>query len=113
MNFREVLIEGSTFSILKQLGSGTYGKVYLVRNQQNEISAMKWIKNQCRVEGIPAFALREISLLKELKHPNIIKLQAVEYDYQGNIMTYYIAVMVYLKSNCKIKICIYYLIIWK
>lgn len=35
---------------------------------------MKTIKLEAEDEGIPSTAIREISLLKELKHPNIVKL---------------------------------------
>lgn len=35
--------------------------------------ALKKIKLEVEDEGIPCTALREISLLKELKHPNIVE----------------------------------------
>jgi serine/threonine protein kinase len=51
---------------------GTYGVVYKARNvKTQEIVAMKKIRAE-EEEGIPATAIREISLLKELVHPNVV-----------------------------------------
>ena len=36
---------------------------------------MKKIKLESEDEGVPSTAIREISLLKELQHPNIVCLQ--------------------------------------
>ena len=56
------------------IGSGTYGEVYKAKiNKTNEPIAIKKIKIELENEGIPSTALREISLLRELKHKNIIK----------------------------------------
>ncbi|GBP97385.1 Cyclin-dependent kinase 1 [Eumeta japonica] len=38
---------------------------------------MKKIRLEAEEEGIPSTAIREISLLKELNHPNIVKLEDV------------------------------------
>ena len=40
-----------------------------------EIVAMKKIRLESEDEGVPSTAIREISLLKELQHPNIVGLQ--------------------------------------
>ena len=36
-------------------------------------------------EGVPATALREISVLKELSHENVVKLEDVFVSYSGNL----------------------------
>lgn len=54
---------------------GTYGIVYKARNKEtDEIVALKRIRLDDENEGIPCSAVREISLLKELRHPNIVEL---------------------------------------
>lgn len=58
----------------RTIGAGTYGKVYKAYdNQQSRIVAVKEIKLDSEEVGMPSTALREISLLRELDHPNIIK----------------------------------------
>jgi serine/threonine protein kinase len=54
---------------------GTYGKVYKAKkNADNSIVAIKKIKMEHCTEGIPQTTIREISFLRELDHPNIVKL---------------------------------------
>lgn len=57
---------------------GTYGVVYKGKHKKtNRIVALKKIRLESEEEGVPSTAIREISLLKELVHPNI-----VTYEYQ-------------------------------
>ncbi|XP_055544073.1 cyclin-dependent kinase 1 [Wyeomyia smithii] len=66
------------FQKIEKIGEGTYGVVYKGRNKvTGEIVAMKKIRLESEDEGIPSTAIREISLLKELQHPNIVSLQDV------------------------------------
>ena len=59
---------------LEKIGEGTYGIVYKGRDKQSgSIVALKKIRLETEDEGVPSTAIREISLLKELKHPNIVK----------------------------------------
>ena len=59
---------------LEKIGEGTYGYVYKARNTTNqEIVAVKKIKLENEDEGVPSTAMREISILKELSHPNIVE----------------------------------------
>lgn len=58
------------------LGEGTYGVVYKAMDKQTkEIVALKRIRLEVEDEGIPSTALREISLLRELSHDNIVQLK--------------------------------------
>jgi cyclin-dependent kinase 1 len=58
------------------LGEGTYGVVYKARDRQtDEIVALKRIRLEVEDEGIPSTALREISLLRELTHENVVELK--------------------------------------
>lgn len=60
---------------LEKIGEGTYGVVYKAKNRvSEEIVALKRIRLEAEDEGIPSTAIREISLLKELRHPNIVRL---------------------------------------
>merc|ERR1719281_2369904 len=57
------------------LGEGTYGKVYKARQRRSERAvAMKKMKLDAEEEGVPSTAIREIALLKELSHANVVKL---------------------------------------
>jgi serine/threonine protein kinase len=57
------------------LGEGTYGKVYKARSTRTgETVAMKQMKLDTQEEGMPSTAIREIALLKELSHANVVKL---------------------------------------
>ncbi|KAH8400497.1 hypothetical protein KR222_002158 [Zaprionus bogoriensis] len=66
------------FEKIEKIGEGTYGVVYKGRNRvTGQIVAMKKIRLESDDEGVPSTAIREISLLKELKHPNIVCLEDV------------------------------------
>lgn len=54
--------------------SGTYGVVFKGKNKKTgELVAIKKIRMESEDEGIPSTAIREVSLLKELVHPNIVQ----------------------------------------
>jgi cyclin-dependent kinase len=60
---------------LQVIGEGTYGVVSKARDvETGEIFALKEIKLESEDEGIPSTAIREIALLKELQHPNVVRL---------------------------------------
>lgn len=63
---------------LEMIGEGTYGVVYKARHiDTGEIFALKQIRLESEDEGISSTAIREIALLKELQHPNIVRLDNV------------------------------------
>lgn len=52
---------------------GTYGVVYKARDiNTNRVVALKKIRLEAEDEGVPSTAIREISLLKELKDDNVV-----------------------------------------
>lgn len=62
---------------LEQLGEGSYATVYKgYSNLKNQVVALKEIRLQ-EEEGAPFTAIREASLLKELKHANIVTLHDI------------------------------------
>ena len=59
---------------LEKAGEGTYGVVFKAQNKDTgELVALKRIRLESEDEGVPCTAIREISLLKELQHPNIVR----------------------------------------
>jgi len=68
-----------------KLGEGTYGVVYKATNSETGlVVAMKKIKLEKEDDGVPSTAIREISLLKGIKHPNVVDLMEVIYE-QDNL----------------------------
>ncbi|KAJ2080917.1 negative regulator of the PHO system [Coemansia sp. RSA 988] len=65
-------MEGN-YQRISQLGEGTYAKVFKGRSPKGEIVALKEIVLNPE-EGAPSTAIREISLMKELDHENVLKL---------------------------------------
>ncbi|KAI9256277.1 serine/threonine-protein kinase pef1 [Sporodiniella umbellata] len=62
---------------LEKLGEGTYATVFKGKHRTTgETVALKEIHLDPE-EGAPSTAIREISLMKELKHPNIVRLQDI------------------------------------
>ncbi|XP_067928158.1 cyclin-dependent kinase 2-like [Watersipora subatra] len=63
------------FDRIEKIGEGTYGVVYKAKdNQTGDLVALKKIRLDSESEGVPSTAIREISLLKELDHPKVVKL---------------------------------------
>ena len=68
---------GANYHILKKLGKGSFGSVFKVKHKiTGEIRAMKMIKNifSSNTNKIDNKLLRELQVLKNLEHPNIIKV---------------------------------------
>ncbi|KAK0529625.1 Cyclin-dependent kinase catalytic subunit [Tilletia horrida] len=63
---------------LENIGEGTYGVVFKARDltpgNNGRIVALKKIRFENEEEGVPSTAIREISLLKETRDDNIVRL---------------------------------------
>ena len=58
-----------------QLGKGAYGTVFLgVHKVTGQKIAIKKTEIENRNDGIPSTTIREIAILTELQHPNIVSL---------------------------------------
>lgn len=65
----------SAYSKLAKVGEGTYASVFLARNSKTgEKVAIKKIKVANSGDGMDISAIREVKILRELRHPNIIGL---------------------------------------
>jgi len=63
------------YDMMEVLGEGTYGKVRKARcRQSGEFRALKQMKLGKGEDGVPSTAIREIAILKELSHENIVRL---------------------------------------
>ncbi|ODQ61262.1 hypothetical protein WICANDRAFT_83446 [Wickerhamomyces anomalus NRRL Y-366-8] len=68
--------ELSNYQRLEKVGEGTYGVVYkaLDTKHNNRVVALKKIRLESEDEGVPSTAIREISLLKEMRDENTVRL---------------------------------------
>ena len=63
------------YAKVEKVGEGTYGVVYKCKVKgTNDFVALKKIRLENEDEGIPSTSIREISILKQLRHPNIVYL---------------------------------------
>ncbi|KAI8334597.1 kinase-like domain-containing protein [Chlamydoabsidia padenii] len=66
------------FEKLNRVGEGTYGVVYRVKDTKTgAVVALKKIRMERETDGMPISSLREISLLKRMRHPNIVNVSDV------------------------------------
>ncbi|XP_059649732.1 cell division control protein 2 homolog [Cornus florida] len=66
---------GNKYERIEKIGQGSFGVVYKCRDfMTNATVALKRIFFRDEDEGVPSSVIREISLLKELDHGNIIRL---------------------------------------
>lgn len=98
---------------LQRLGKGTYATVYMGRSRlSNELVALKEITKE-HDEGAPCTAIREVSLLRFLRHNNIITLHDIchtptkltlVFEYVGPDLYTYIRQNNYLLSMHNVKV---------
>ena len=66
------------FEKLNRVGEGTYGVVYRARDVRNDrIVALKKMKLDWEKNGIPISGLREMNILLNLRHRNIVEMTEV------------------------------------
>lgn len=69
----------------KAVGEGTYGAVYKgMCKKTNRIVAIKKMKPVHEEEGVPSTAIREVAVLRNSDHPNVVRLLDV-YSTTGKI----------------------------
>ncbi|XP_020291519.1 cyclin-dependent kinase 12 isoform X3 [Pseudomyrmex gracilis] len=71
------------FEFITQIGEGTYGQVYKARDKRaNVLVALKKVRLENEKEGFPITAVREIKILRQLNHKNIVNLREIVTDKQ-------------------------------
>lgn len=70
---------GASYKLQEQIGEGVYGKVHKARDEVGKVVALKRVKtnSNSEKEGFPITSLREIQILWELRHENIVSLEDV------------------------------------
>lgn len=91
------MLHTERFKELEKIGKGTYGEVFKAYDAKfDQVIALKKMFIQNEEEGIPSTVLREISLLKGMKHPNIVDLKDIVLE-SGKVYL----VFEYLKRDLK------------
>jgi len=63
------------YTLIEEAGRGTWGVVHKAKQKATgRIVAIKKIKSERPEEGVNFTAIREIKLLREFKHENVIEL---------------------------------------
>lgn len=69
--------------VITQIGEGTYGQVYKARDKNTgQLVALKKVRLENEKEGFPITAVREIKILRQLNHKNIVNLREIVTDKQ-------------------------------
>jgi len=77
------------FRKIRKIGEGTYGEVYeAIDLSNNSKVALKKIRIENKDEGIPITALREMCILKHLKHENIVDLYEIIQDIEKIVLIF-------------------------
>ncbi|XP_026193796.1 cyclin-dependent kinase G1 [Cyclospora cayetanensis] len=92
----------STYKRLNKISEGTYGAVFRAMDlKTKEIVALKQVKFHAKLwsEGFPVTSLREISILLELQHPNVVNVKQVVVGSGQHHVFMLLEALAYLHAN--------------
>jgi len=77
----ELGVIGGRYEKVKHIGNGAYSSVFSARDAMtNSQVAVKDVIFHNAKEGVPSTSIREVCILKQLAHPNIVQLLDVVFD---------------------------------
>jgi serine/threonine protein kinase len=65
----------------RKIGEGTFGAVYVARTPNGLQVALKRVLTEKEKEGFPITSIREIKILKQLQHPNIVRVSCCDFSH--------------------------------
>ena len=69
------------FEIISQIGEGTFGQVFKARHRDTGVYyALKKVLTDKEREGFPITSIREVKILRQLKHAAIVNLVEIVTD---------------------------------
>uniref|UniRef100_A0AC35FV39 Protein kinase domain-containing protein n=1 Tax=Panagrolaimus sp. PS1159 TaxID=55785 RepID=A0AC35FV39_9BILA len=93
------------YEIIKAVGEGTYGKVFkAVHRATGELVALKKVRLENERDGFPITAVREIKILRQLDHENVVRLLDVaiegpKHDPDGPLIDSFYLVFEYMAHD--------------
>jgi len=88
------------YKFIKQLGEGTYGMVYKAFDTEDDnLVAIKKVRCENEKDGFPIFVIREIKILKQLMHQNVISLKDVLVDKKSKTEASFYLVFEYMNHD--------------
>ena len=76
------------YEIKEQIGEGTFGQVFKgLHKKSGEIVALKKVRMDNEREGFPITALRELKILRQLRHNHIVELKDIVSDAARDVVS--------------------------
>ena len=73
------------YRVVGQIGEGAFGLVHYARGPQNRVCAIKTFKTSPKDPPVvPAPTIREVYLLRDLKHENVLNLLHVQVNHASS-----------------------------
>ncbi|ODQ79941.1 hypothetical protein BABINDRAFT_161605 [Babjeviella inositovora NRRL Y-12698] len=70
----------SSYKVTKQLGEGSFGTVKQATDDRGRLVALKQMLHKNNKDGFPVTSLREINIMRKLKHRNVLILIEMLYE---------------------------------